>query len=150
MTNIKVEKIIIISFIGLIVAIFVGLGGNIILKAGLPASVAKTEIDFEKRLQSLEDDLVSGIITKQEYDSLAGLLRVQQKRIDEMSEANHNLEKIPEWVSKQMLLDFFNQTSNHTTPNKSCTTLIENSTTPIESCTNQKKKDTVLIENCTT
>jgi len=100
MTKVKVEKHIIISFIGLIFIFFVGLGGNIVLKAGLPASSPQKEVNFEKRLQSLEDDLESGYITNSEYDSLAGLLRIQIERINAVSEENRNPDKMPEWVSK--------------------------------------------------
>ena len=100
MTKIKVEKFLVISFIGLIVTFFVGLGGNIVLKAGLPASVSKTDVNFEKRLQSLEDDLETGNITKHEFDSLSDLLRIKIKRIEALDEESFRPEKIPDWVSK--------------------------------------------------
>jgi hypothetical protein len=98
MTKVKVEKFIIFSFIGLIVIFFVGFGGNIVLKAGLPASVAKTEINFEKRLQLLEDDLLTGAITRFEYDSLAEVLRSQKTRNEALQDDNHIPDKMPEWV----------------------------------------------------
>jgi hypothetical protein len=100
MTKVKIEKIIVISFIGLFVAIFVGLGGNIVLKAGLPASVSKTEVNFEKRLQILEDDLVTGNITRYEYDSLAEQIRLQIKRSEVLQDESHNPDKMPDWVTK--------------------------------------------------
>lgn len=100
MTKAKVEKIIIISFIGLIIALFVGLGGNIVLKAEKSASASKTEINFEKRLQVLEDDLVAGKITKIEYDSLADQLRLQKKRIEALQDESPHPDKIPDWVTK--------------------------------------------------
>jgi len=100
MTKVKVEKIIVISFIGLIVLFLVGLGGNIVLKAGLPSSVSKAEVNFEKRLQSLEDDLVSGKVTRHEYDSLADMLRLQLKRNAVLRDESHNPDKMPDWVSK--------------------------------------------------
>ena len=120
MTNTKVEKIQIISFIGLIVIFLVGLGGNLVLKAGLPASVSKTEVNFEKRLQSLEDNLVAGTITKHEFDSLSDLLRIQIKRNEALKDENHNPDKIPDWVSRLGIIepegmkfdeDFSNSTS---------------------------------------
>jgi hypothetical protein len=100
MTKVKVEKYIVISFIGLIVIFLVGFGGNRVLKAGLPASVSKTEINFEKRLQNLEDDLETGNITKHEFDSLSDLLRIKIKRIEVLDEGSHRPEKIPDWVIK--------------------------------------------------
>jgi hypothetical protein len=100
MTKVKVEKILVISFIGLIVTLLVGLGGNIVLKAGLPASVSKTEVNFENRLQSLEDDLVKGKITRQQYDSLADLLGMQKKRSLALLDESHNPDKMPDWVTK--------------------------------------------------
>ena len=100
MTKIKVEKILVISFIGLIVIFLVGLGGNIVLKAGSPASATKTEVNFEKRLQSLEDDLATGNITKHEFDSLSDLLRLQLVRSAALQDESHNPDKMPEWVSK--------------------------------------------------
>ena len=100
MTKVKVEKIIVISFIGFIITLFVGLGGNIVLKAGLPASAEKTEVNFENRLHTLEDDLLTGTITKHEYDSLLDELRLQIKRNDALKDENHNPDKIPDWVTK--------------------------------------------------
>ena len=100
MTKVKVEKILIISFIGLIVTLLVGLGGNIVLKAGLPASVLKTEVNFEKRLQTLEDDLVAGNITRYEYDSVSGIIRVQKLRASALHEDSHNPDRMPDWVNK--------------------------------------------------
>ena len=100
MTKIKFEKFLVISFIGLIVTFFVGLGGNIILKAGLPASVSKTEVNFEKRLQVLEENLVSGAISKSEFDSLSDILREQKYRTEAFLEENHTPHKIPDWVTK--------------------------------------------------
>jgi hypothetical protein len=100
MIKIKVEKILVISFIGFIIPFFVILGGNPSLKAGLPASGPKTEVNFEKRLQSLEDNLVTGIITKHEYDSLLDLLRLQIKGNEALAEENHKFDKIPDWVIK--------------------------------------------------
>ena len=120
MINTKVEKILIISFIGLIIIFLVGLGGNLVLKAGLPASVAKTEVNFEKRLQSLEDNLVAGTITKHEFDSLSDVLRIQIKRNEVLTEETHNPDKIPDWVSRLGIIepegmkfdqDFSNNTS---------------------------------------
>jgi len=100
MTKIKVEKFLVISFIGLIVVFLVGLGGNLVLKAGLPASAAKTEVNFEKRLQSLEDDLETGSITKHEFDSLSDILRIQIQRNEALSDESHSPDKIPDWVLK--------------------------------------------------
>lgn len=120
MANTKVEKFLIISFIGLIVIFLIGLGGNLILKAGLPESVSKTEINFEKRLQSLEDNLVAGHITKQEFDSLSDILRIQIKRSEAIKDENRNSDKIPDWVIKLGIIepegmkfdrDFSNSTS---------------------------------------
>jgi len=100
MINFKVEKNLVISFIGLIFIFLVGLGGNIVLKAGSPASATKTEVNFEKRLQSLEDDLVAGNITKHEFDSLSNLLRIQLERNEALQVESHNPDKMPEWVTK--------------------------------------------------
>jgi hypothetical protein len=99
MIKLKIENIIIYSFIGLIIAIFVGFGGNIILKAGLPAKVTNTDIDFESRLISLDKKLASGDITRAKYDSLAGILRLQMKRSEAVLDEIHNPDKMPEWVS---------------------------------------------------
>lgn len=98
MTKLKVEKFLVISFIGLIVIFFVGFGGNIVLKAGMPASVSKTEVNFEKRLQILEDDLLAGTISKTEFDSMADVLRMQKTTIEAVLDENHTPHKIPEWV----------------------------------------------------
>ena len=98
MTKVNVEKFLVISFIGLIVTFFVGLGGNIVLKAGMPASVSKTEVNFEKRLQILEDDLVAGTISKPEFDSMADVLRMQKTTIEAVLDENHTPHKMPEWV----------------------------------------------------
>ena len=100
MTKLKVEKFLVISFIGLIVTFFVGLGGNIVLKAGMPASVSKTEVNFEKRLQILEDDLLAGTISKTEFDSMADLLRLQKTTIEAVLDESHKPHKMPEWVMK--------------------------------------------------
>lgn len=100
MTKIKVEKYIIISFIGLIITLFVGLGGNIVLQAGLPASDSKTEVNFENRIQSLETDLLAGTITRHEYDSLLEELHIQAKQIDALEDENNSPDKIPDWVTK--------------------------------------------------
>ncbi|MDO9254313.1 MAG: hypothetical protein Q7U54_02285 [Bacteroidales bacterium] len=120
MTKNKVEKILVISFIGLIVAFLVGLGGNIILKAGSPASAPKSEVNFEKRLHSLEDDLEAGNITKHEFDSLSDILRIQIKRSEALTDKSQSTDKIPDWVIKLGIkepegmkfdLDFSNSTS---------------------------------------
>ncbi len=100
MIKIKVEKFLVISFIGLIVVFLVGFGENLVLQAGSPASVSKTEFNFEKRHQSLENDLKTGSITKIEFDSLSDLLRIQIKRIEALKDAPQHLEKIPDWVTK--------------------------------------------------
>ncbi len=100
MTGIKIEKIIIISFIGLIVAFLVGLGGNIVLKAGLPASAKGTEVDYEKRLKSLENKLVDGLISRREYDSVSEQLRLQIERNEVLHDDYRSLEKIPDWVAQ--------------------------------------------------
>lgn len=98
MIKIKVGKIKIISFIGLIIVFFIGIGGNFILKAGLPSSVSKTEINFENRLQQLEDDLQAGTISRNEYDSLVQLLRIQKSNSETLTEVSHFAEELPEWV----------------------------------------------------
>jgi hypothetical protein len=105
MTKIKVEKILVISFIGLIVIFLVGLGGNLVLKAGSPSSDAKTEVNFEKRLQSLEDDLLTGNITKHEFDSLSSLLHTQLERNAALQDESHNPDKMPEWVTKLGIME---------------------------------------------
>jgi len=99
MTKVKVEKFLVISFIGLIITFFVGFGGNIVLKAGLPVPVTKTDIDFEKRLQSLEDDLAAGNISRQAYDSLAGIIHKQQESRIKLQDDNHYLDKMPDWIN---------------------------------------------------
>lgn len=120
MTKVKVEKFLIISFIGLIVVFLVGFGGNLVLQAGSPASGSKTEFNFEKRLQSLEDNLLAGHITKHEFDSLSDILRIQIKRNEALRDENRNPDKIPDWVSKLGIIepegmkfdqDFSNSTS---------------------------------------
>jgi hypothetical protein len=99
MIKIKVEKILVISFIGLIVIFLVGLGGNLVLKAGSPSSDTKTEVNFEKRLQSLEGSLLAGTITKHQFDSLSNLLRTQLERNAALQDESHNPDKMPEWVT---------------------------------------------------
>jgi len=99
MIKFKVEKNLVISFIGLIVISLVGLGGNIVLKAGSPASDTKTEVNFEKSLQSLEDDLVAGNITKLEFDSLSNILRTKLERSAALQDESHNPDKMPDWVT---------------------------------------------------
>ncbi|MFZ4548083.1 MAG: hypothetical protein ACOYN4_11640 [Bacteroidales bacterium] len=98
MTELKIEKAIIISFIGLIVAFLIGLGGNVVLKAGLPFSAKRTEVDFEKRLKSLENSLVDGSITRREYDSISEKISLQVDRTAVSNEANDKLEGMPNWV----------------------------------------------------
>jgi hypothetical protein len=100
MLKVRIGKIIVISFIGLIVAFFAGLGGNFILQAGLPTSVPKTEFNFEKSLQILEDDLDKGTITKHKYDSLSAQLHIKMERRYLLQDESHNPDKMPEWVSK--------------------------------------------------
>ena len=100
MTKTKVEKILIISFIGLIIIFLAGLGGNLVLKAGSPASAVKTEVNYEKRLQTLEDDLLSGKVTKREFDSLSDQLHTQIERTAALQDESHNPDKMPDWVSK--------------------------------------------------
>jgi hypothetical protein len=98
MTKLKFEKIIIISFIGLIVAFLIGLGGNAVLKAGLPSSAKETEVDYENRLKLLENNLLEGNITRNEYDSISNIIHLQiQSSVASRDEA-HNLDKIPDWV----------------------------------------------------
>jgi hypothetical protein len=100
MTKKKIEKIIVISFIGLIVLFLVGVGGNIILKAGSPEAAAKPDENFENRLQTYEDKLLAGKITLQEYDSLSGILRSQVKQSEALKEEPQTLDHMPEWVVK--------------------------------------------------
>lgn len=100
MIKFKVEKNLIISFIGLIIITLVGIGGNLVSKAESPASTAKSEVNFDKRLRSLEEDLVAGNISKHEFDSLSGLLRLQLERSAALKDDSRNPDKIPEWVTK--------------------------------------------------
>lgn len=100
MAKVKVEKYLVISFIGLIITFFAGLGGSIVLKAGLPSSVSKTQVNFDERLHALETDFVSGNIGKPEYDSLAEVLRSQIRRNAALQDESHMPEKMPVWVSK--------------------------------------------------
>ncbi len=100
MLKVRIGKILVISFIGLIVAFFVGLGGNFILQAGLPTSVPKTEFNFEKSLQILEDDLDKGTITKHEYDSLSAQLHIKMERRYLLQDERNNPDKMPGWVTK--------------------------------------------------
>lgn len=96
----KIEKIINISLIGLFGILFVGLGGNIVLKAGQNSPTKKTGINFEKRLQTLETELSENKISKTEYDSLAGIIYLQKQKSEGTEEESRSLEKIPAWVSK--------------------------------------------------
>ena len=100
MTKLKIEKIIIISFIGLIVAFLIGLTGNVVLKAGLPFSTKRIEMDFEKRLKSLENDLAEGAISRHEFDSVSEKLHLQIERNEASVEENHKLGEMPNWVSQ--------------------------------------------------
>lgn len=100
MTKIKVEKILVISFIGFIIPFFVIVGGNPPLRAGLPTSDTKAEINFEKDLQLIEDDLLAGTITRFEYDSLTSVIRQQIRSSEALTEENHSITEIPEWVAK--------------------------------------------------
>ena len=100
MIKVKIEKYEIISFIGLIVLVLVVFGGNLVLQAGSPSSAPKTEVNFENRLQSLEDGLETGNITQHEYDSLSDLLRIQIRRNDALKETPQKSEIIPEWATK--------------------------------------------------
>jgi len=100
MIKIKIEKILVISFIGFIIAIFAGLGGSTALKAELPATLSKTDVSYEKRLQKLEADLAAGTLSKQNYDSLADILRTQLRRSNAVLTQSHNPDKMPEWVSE--------------------------------------------------
>ncbi len=99
MTKVKVEKILAISFIGFIITFILLSGGTTSLTAGQPTLVSKTEVNFEKRLQTLEDDLVSGSITKHEYDSLSDLLRLQIRRSEALKEEKPNPDRMPAWVT---------------------------------------------------
>ena len=100
MTKRKIEKIIVISFIVLIGVFLFGLNGNIVLKAGSPDSDPKPEVNIEERLRPIEDDLQAGKITKQEYDSLADVLRAQIKGNMAVEDHPHTLDKMPEWVTQ--------------------------------------------------
>jgi len=100
MNKIKIGKIIVISFIGLIVTLFVGLGGNITLNAGLPASDSRSEVNFENRLQTLEDNLVSGTISRIEYDSIIDVLHAQKTLAEALQDESHTPYNIPEWVTR--------------------------------------------------
>jgi len=100
MTKLKVGKIIVISFIGLIVTFFVGLGGNFILKAGLPTVVSKAKVDFENRLLVLENNLAAGTISRNDYDSLAEIIRVQKANAEAPDEDLQVSGKLPEWVTR--------------------------------------------------
>jgi len=99
MTNKKVEKNIIIYFIGLIVALFAILGGDMVLKAELPANT-KTQIDFGMQLQSLENDLETGKISLHHFDSLSTQLRLQKERNEQFTDEIRTLDKMPEWVKE--------------------------------------------------
>jgi hypothetical protein len=100
MTKLKFEKFLVISFIGLIITFFVGFGENIALKAGSPASVSKTEVDFDQRLKSLEGDFAAGKITRNKYDSLSGIVRAGKERTEAAKGDQQNPDKIPDWVCK--------------------------------------------------
>jgi len=99
MTNKKVEKNIIIYFIGLIVTLFAILGGDMVLKAELPANT-KTQIDFGKQLQSLEKDLETGKLSLHQFDSLSIQIRLQKERNELFTEETRKLDKMPEWVKE--------------------------------------------------
>jgi len=105
MTKIKVGKYIFIFFIGLIAAYFVGIGGNGDLKAGLPATVEKTEVNFEKHHKELEDSLAAGLISRHEFDSLSDILRAQKARLEAVNQESHIPDKMPEWVSKLGIIE---------------------------------------------
>lgn len=100
MTKIKIEKFLVISFIGLIITFFVGLGGNIVLKAGLPTSTSVSGVNFEKRLRSLEYELATEQITRHQYDSLVNMLRSQKQQEVALTDKNINPDKMPGWVTK--------------------------------------------------
>lgn len=100
MTIVKIGKILVISFIGFIITFSVGLGGNTVLKAGLPTSKLKIEVNFEKQMQMLEDELLTGKISRITFDSLSDEIRSQLSRKDVMDSDSHLLEKLPEWVSQ--------------------------------------------------
>jgi len=100
MTKIKVGKFLVISFIALIITFFVGFGENLALKAGSPASVSKTEVDYDKRIQILEGDLESGKITKHVYDSISDLLRLNKEQLEATTGETRSPDKIPAWVTE--------------------------------------------------
>jgi len=100
MTKVKVEKVVVISFIVLIGIFLVGLNGNRVLKAGSPDSDPKSEVNIEERLRTLEDELESGKIAKREYDSLANILRVQIRGSEAVENEPHIIDKMPEWVTE--------------------------------------------------
>lgn len=100
MIKFKVEKNLVISFIGLIIITLVGIGGNLVSKAESPTSAPKSEFNFDKRLRLLEDEFVEGNISKHEFDSLSGLLRLQMERSAALKDDSHNPDKMPEWVTK--------------------------------------------------
>ncbi len=100
MVKVKFEKLIIISLIGLSAIVLVGLGGNIALKAGLPARESKPEVDFEKRLLILENDMASGVISQHQFDSLTDLLRIQKKRQVALQYESQNVVKMPAWLTQ--------------------------------------------------
>lgn len=99
MTKEKVEKILIISFIGFIITLLVGLGGNFILKAGLPTSSSNSDINFSGRQLALEDELSSGKISRAQFDSLSDLLRVQLKNKEAISNNHSDPDILPSWVT---------------------------------------------------
>lgn len=105
MTKVKVEKYLVISFIGLILIFFAGFGGNIALKAGLPASVSKTGINFEKRLHLLEEDLLAGKISRTEYDSLTDLIHLQIQSNAALQDEKQILDKMPDWVRQTGIIE---------------------------------------------
>lgn len=105
MIKVKLEKIIIISFIGLIGIFLAGLSGNIVSKAGQPESTSGPAVNIEERLHDLSAQLEAGKITKQTYDSLSGILRAQVRNMEAVADENHPLEKMPEWVSKLGIKD---------------------------------------------
>ena len=100
MTKLKVGKFLVISFIALIITFFVGFGENLALKAGSPAAVSKTGVDFDKSIQLLEGDLASGKITKHEYDSMSDQIRSNKEHLEAATGETHSPDKIPAWVTK--------------------------------------------------
>ncbi len=98
MTKLRVKKVLFISLIGFILTVAAGIRGDIVLKAGSPATTSETDVNYEKRLRSLDADLQSGKLTKPEYDSLYLHLHDQMKRQEALqSDVNHP-DKMPEWV----------------------------------------------------